>query len=75
MVPVPVLTLSFYRYDFKSICMALPGDELTVKLRRISMRDGNTIYIVVNIETFNTRGEKGNNLNPGRHVISVFLKC
>ena len=55
--------------------MALPGDELTVKLRRISMRDGNTIYIVVNIETFNTRGEKGNNLNPGRHVISVFLKC
>jgi fatty acid synthase subunit alpha, fungi type len=35
--------------------MVLPGDELTVKLRHIGMRDGN---IVVNIETFNARGEK-----------------
>jgi fatty acid synthase subunit alpha, fungi type len=35
--------------------MVLPGDELTVKLRHIGMRDGN---IVVNIETSNARGEK-----------------
>jgi len=42
-------------YDFKFIGMVLPGDELTVKLRHMGMRDGNT---VVNIETFNARGEK-----------------
>ena len=35
--------------------MVLPGDELTVKLHHIGMRDGN---IVVNIETSNVRGEK-----------------
>ena len=35
--------------------MVLPGDDLTVKLRHIGMRDGN---IVVNIETSNARGEK-----------------
>jgi hypothetical protein len=35
--------------------MVLPGDELTVKLHHISMRDGN---VVVNIETSNARGEK-----------------
>ena len=35
--------------------MVLPGDELTVRLRHIGMRDGN---IVVNIETSNARGEK-----------------
>jgi fatty acid synthase subunit alpha, fungi type len=35
--------------------MVLPGDELTVKLRHIGMRDGK---IVVNIETSNARGEK-----------------
>ena len=46
----PVLNLSFYRYDVKFVGMVLPGDELTVKLRHISMRDGN---IVVNIETSN----------------------
>ena len=34
--------------------MVLPGDELTVKLRHIGMRDGN----IVNIETFNAQGEK-----------------
>jgi hypothetical protein len=33
--------------------MVLPGDELTVKLRHIGMRDGN---IVVNVETSNARG-------------------
>ena len=46
---------SFYRYDVKFVGMVLPGDELTVKLRHIGMRDGN---IVVNIETSNARGEK-----------------
>jgi fatty acid synthase subunit beta len=35
--------------------MVLPGDELTVKLRHIGMRDGN---IVVNIKTSNAHGEK-----------------
>ena len=55
MVPVPVLNLSFYRYDVTFVGMVLPGDELTVKLRHISMRDGN---IVVNIETSNSQGEK-----------------
>jgi len=35
-------------YDVKFVGMVLPGDELTVKLRRVGMRDGN---IVVNIET------------------------
>jgi MaoC like domain len=49
------LNPSFYRYDVKFVGMVLPGDELTVKLRHIGMRDGN---IVVNIETSNARGEK-----------------
>jgi fatty acid synthase subunit alpha len=53
--PVPVLNLSFYRYDVKFVGTVLPGDELTVKLRHIGMRDGN---IVVNIETSNARGDK-----------------
>jgi len=35
--------------------MVLPGDELTVKLKHVSMRDG---HIVVNIETSNSRGDK-----------------
>jgi fatty acid synthase subunit alpha, fungi type len=35
--------------------MVLPGDELTLKLRHIGMRDGN---IVVNIETSNAQGQK-----------------
>ena len=34
--------------------MVLPGDELTVKLRHIGMRDGN---IVINVETSNSQGE------------------
>ena len=55
MVPVPVLNLSFYRYDVTFIGMVLPGDELTVKLRHIGMQDGN---IVVNVKTSNSRGEK-----------------
>jgi len=42
-------------YDVKFVGMVLPGDEFTVKLRHIGMRDGN---IVVNIETSNAaRGE------------------
>jgi hypothetical protein len=54
---VPVLNLSFYRYDVKfvQVGMVLPGDELTVKLHHIGMRDGS---IVVNIKTSNARGEK-----------------
>jgi fatty acid synthase subunit alpha, fungi type len=35
--------------------MVLPGDELTVDIRHIGMRDDN---IVVNVETVNGRGEK-----------------
>jgi acyl dehydratase len=53
--PIPVLNFSFYRYDVKFVGTVLPGDELTVKLHHIGMRDGN---IVVNIETSNARGEK-----------------
>ena len=55
MVPVPVLNLSFYRYDITFIGMVLPGDKLTVKLHHIGMRDGN---IVINVKTSNSRGEK-----------------
>jgi len=35
--------------------MVFPGDELIIKLRHISMRDGN---IVVSIETTNSHGDK-----------------
>jgi fatty acid synthase subunit beta len=35
--------------------MVLPGDNITVKLRHVGMREGN---IVVNVETNNNRGEK-----------------
>ena len=35
--------------------MVLPGDQLTVKIRHIGMRDGN---MVVKVETFNERDEK-----------------
>jgi fatty acid synthase subunit alpha, fungi type len=35
--------------------MVLPGDELTVKLRHIGMRNGN---MAVKVESFNQRGEK-----------------
>jgi len=52
------LLLSSYlvlRYNVNFVGMVLLGDELTVKLRHVSMREGN---IVVNIETSNNRGEK-----------------
>jgi hypothetical protein len=52
------LLLSSYlvlRYNVNFAGMVLLGDELTVKLRHVSMREGN---IVVNIETSNNRGEK-----------------
>ncbi|KAF9490473.1 fatty acid synthetase alpha subunit [Pleurotus eryngii] len=42
-------------YDVNFVGMVLPGDELSVKIRHVSMRDGN---MVVNIETANARGEK-----------------
>ncbi|KAF7374647.1 Fatty acid synthase subunit alpha [Mycena sanguinolenta] len=42
-------------YDVSFVGMVLPGDELSVKIRHIGMRDGN---IVVNIVTSNARGEK-----------------
>lgn len=35
--------------------MVLPGDDLSVKIRHVGMRDGN---MAVKIETFNGRGEK-----------------
>ena len=43
------------RYNVNFVGMVLPGDELTVKLRHVGMREGN---IVVNIETHNSRSEK-----------------
>lgn len=42
-------------YNVSFVGMVLPGDELSVKLKHIGMRDGN---IVVSIETTNSRGEK-----------------
>ncbi|KAJ7285205.1 fatty acid synthase [Mycena rebaudengoi] len=42
-------------YNVSFVGMVLPGDELSVKIRHVGMRDGN---IVVNVITSNTRGEK-----------------
>ncbi|KAF7312560.1 Fatty acid synthase subunit alpha [Mycena indigotica] len=42
-------------YDVSFVGMVIPGDELSVKIRHVGMRDGN---IVVNIATSNSRGEK-----------------
>ncbi|KAF5337910.1 hypothetical protein D9758_013124 [Tetrapyrgos nigripes] len=42
-------------YDVSFVGMVLPGDELSVKIRHIGMRDGN---MVVQVETINGRGEK-----------------
>ncbi|KAJ7762020.1 fatty acid synthase [Mycena maculata] len=42
-------------YDVSFVGMVIPGDELSVKIRHVGMRDGN---IVVNIVTSNSRGEK-----------------
>lgn len=43
------------RYDVAFVGMVLPGDDLTVKIKHIAMRDGNK---VVKVETVNQRGEK-----------------
>ncbi|KAJ3783459.1 fatty acid synthase [Lentinula aff. detonsa] len=42
-------------YDVSFVGMVLPGEELTVNIRHVGMRDGN---IVVKIETVNVLGEK-----------------
>lgn len=42
-------------YDVTFVGMVIPGDELSVKVRHVGMRDGN---IVVNVETVNSQGEK-----------------
>ncbi|KZW02887.1 fatty acid synthase [Exidia glandulosa HHB12029] len=42
-------------YDVAFVGMVLPGDEVTVTLRHIGMRDG---LMVVRVETSNERGEK-----------------
>ncbi|KIJ66907.1 hypothetical protein HYDPIDRAFT_174219 [Hydnomerulius pinastri MD-312] len=42
-------------YDVAFVGMVLPGDEITVKIQHIGMRDGN---MVVQVETFNQRDEK-----------------
>ncbi|KAI6168120.1 hypothetical protein EDD17DRAFT_746406 [Pisolithus thermaeus] len=42
-------------YDVGFVGMVLPGDELSVKIRHVGMRDGN---MVVKVETLNQRGEK-----------------
>ncbi|TFK27788.1 fatty acid synthetase alpha subunit [Coprinopsis marcescibilis] len=42
-------------YDVNFVGMVIPGDELTVKLRHVGMRDGN---ISVKIETVNSQGDK-----------------
>ena len=46
-----LLFYRFYRCNVKFVGMALPRDELSVKLRHIGMQNGN---IVVNIETCNS---------------------
>ncbi|KAE9399788.1 fatty acid synthase [Gymnopus androsaceus JB14] len=42
-------------YDVSFVGMVLPGEELTVNIRHVGMRDGN---IVVKVETVNSSGEK-----------------
>ncbi len=42
-------------FEANFVGMVLPGDELSVKLRHIAMRDGNK---VVKVETFNQNGDK-----------------
>ncbi|KAI5983403.1 hypothetical protein EDD15DRAFT_2390897 [Pisolithus albus] len=42
-------------YDVGFVGMVLPGDDLSVKIRHVGMRDGN---MVVKVETLNQRGEK-----------------
>ncbi|CBQ73371.1 related to fatty acid synthase, beta and alpha chains [Sporisorium reilianum SRZ2] len=42
-------------FEANFVGMVLPGDELTVKLRHIAMRDGNK---VIKVETFNQNGDK-----------------
>ncbi|KAJ7158521.1 fatty acid synthase [Mycena filopes] len=42
-------------YNVSFVGMVLPGDELSVKIKHVGMRDGN---IVVDIVTSNARGEK-----------------
>ncbi|KAH7913599.1 hypothetical protein BJ138DRAFT_606981 [Hygrophoropsis aurantiaca] len=42
-------------YDVTFVGMVLPGDELTVKIRHVGMRDGN---MVVKVETVNQLDEK-----------------
>ncbi|KAJ6624064.1 fatty acid synthase [Mycena sp. CBHHK59/15] len=42
-------------YNVSFVGMVIPGEELSVKIRHVGMRDGN---IVVNIVTSNARGEK-----------------
>ncbi|KAH8822971.1 fatty acid synthase [Flagelloscypha sp. PMI_526] len=44
-----------HSYDVSFVGMVLPGDELTVSLRHIGMKEGN---MVVKVETSNARGEK-----------------
>ncbi|KAA1467738.1 fatty acid synthase [Dentipellis sp. KUC8613] len=44
-----------HSYDVAFVGMILPGEQLSVKIRHIAMRDGN---MVVKVETTNERGEK-----------------
>jgi fatty acid synthase subunit beta len=50
---IPLMSIHSYNVSF--IGMVLPGDELTVVVKHIGMRDGN---IIVNITTTNAVGEK-----------------
>jgi fatty acid synthase subunit alpha len=45
----------FVSYDVNFLGMVLPGDELTVNLRHVGMRNGN---LAVKVETFNQHGDK-----------------
>lgn len=59
-------------YDVNFVGMAIPGDDLTIKLRHIGMCDGN---IVVGIETTNSRGENvltGSAVAPQPTTVYVF---
>jgi fatty acid synthase subunit alpha, fungi type len=44
-----------HSYNVNFVGMVLPGDELTVKIKHIAMRDGN---FVVGVSTINQRGER-----------------
>lgn len=47
--------MTSHRYNVNFVGMVLPGDELSVHIRHVGMRNG---HMVIKIETSNDRGEK-----------------